>query len=259
MEERNCPLLGVCVCVWFFSPFSLSRGFFCSNFVFVSSENRTTPFVCEKAWSVSCVGLFLGVQNWSRLFVREIAWSVSCAISLRGVLFLFFFSRAAPQAHMTTQWGWTGNWWSKTQFRTTHSPAGSRQSLLHHRNPKVPFLMWVHDIVCVLDAFEEEISPLEVVLSEGRAVFVYWVCVFPGWLQRGLLCSSFLLVWSAICDHWVRRVYGWFFNSSFPCRSFLWRRVRSLFAVLSVKTRNGALGLSARRVISYHKSGWFQI
>ncbi len=173
-------------------------------------------------------------------------------------VFSSFFSREASDAHMTTQCGWAGNWWSKTQFCTTHSAAESLQSFLHHRKSKVPFLMSIHGIVCVLDGFEKEnISPQEVVLSEGRAVFIYWVCVFPGWLQRGVLCSSFLLFWSSICDHSIRLVHCWVFNSSFPCRSLLWRRLRPLFALLSVNARNGALGLCARRVISDHKSGWF--
>ncbi len=39
---------------------------------------------------------------------------------------------------------------------------------------KVPFLMSVYDIVCVLDGFEKgNNSLLEVVLSEERALFVY--------------------------------------------------------------------------------------
>ncbi len=52
---------------------------------------------------------------------------------------------------------------------------------------------------------------------------------------------------------------GWFiaglFDSSFPCRSLLRGRPRSLFALVSSKTRNGAVDLCARRVMSDYKSG----
>jgi hypothetical protein len=45
---------------------------------------------------------------------------------------------------------------------------------------KVPFLLSVYDIVFVLDGLEEgNNSPLEVVLSEERALFIYRLCVFP--------------------------------------------------------------------------------
>jgi len=52
---------------------------------------------------------------------------------------------------------------------------------------------------------------------------------------------------------------GWFIAGRsillFPCRSLLRGRPRSLFALVSIKTRNGAVDLCARRVISDYKSG----
>jgi hypothetical protein len=60
-------------------------------------------------------------------------------------------------------------------------------------------------------------------------------------------------------DHWIGLVHCWVFNSSFPCRSLLRGRPRSLFAPVSIKTRNGAVDLCARRVIGDCKSGWLHV
>jgi hypothetical protein len=52
---------------------------------------------------------------------------------------------------------------------------------------------------------------------------------------------------------------GWFIPGRsillFPCRSLLRGRPRSLIALVSIQTRNGAVDLCARRVISDNKSG----
>ncbi len=68
VEERNCPLLGE---FFFLSPLRHSReDSFVRTLYLFQVKNRTTPFVCQKAWSVSCSGLFLGVClvfPWSSL------------------------------------------------------------------------------------------------------------------------------------------------------------------------------------------------
>ncbi len=68
--ERKGPLLGVCF--FFFFPFRHSREecFFRTLYLF-QVKNWIKPFVCEKAWRASCVGLFLGVCLFSVQLISE--------------------------------------------------------------------------------------------------------------------------------------------------------------------------------------------
>ncbi len=220
------------------------------------SRDQLFFFPCSLPWRLLRLSfVFITNKNRRTLFVREMAWSVSCSISLGGV---FFFS---PLQYLMRIW-----WRSvggpeiddqRRSFPPTRVQLNHGTVFFTSASQKVPLLMSVYDIVCLLDGLEEgNNSTPQVVLSEERALFIYWLCVFPRWLPRGLVCSSFLFVWSAISNHWIRLVLFSVFNSCFPCRSLLWIRLRSLFALLWVKTRNGALGLCARRVISDHKSVW---
>jgi hypothetical protein len=146
---------------------------------------------------------------------------------------------------MTRECGWTGNWWNTA-------------GLPHHRNPRVPSSPSVHDLVCL-----GRVRGTGYFLTESRSLqwrrssAYYWVFAFPGWLPRGTEHAVF--AWERKRDHWIGLVHCWVFNSSFPCRSLLRGRPRSLFALLWIKTRNGAVDLCARRVISDYKSGWLHV
>jgi len=177
---------GVPVCSWEEWSVTINRVRCWNDFTFFKSGTWSAFFPvphCREdffAWTLYLLQTKIGA----------LCLCLRCLISeLRnfiGWCCLIYFSRAAPDTHMARQCGWTENWWSKTQFCTTHSTVESRQSLLQHRNPKVPFLMSVQDIVRVFDGLEEEnVSPLVVLLSEGRVVLIYWVFVFPGWLEGG--------------------------------------------------------------------------
>jgi hypothetical protein len=143
-RNRKCLLVAVCVCI--FNPVPCFREDSCVQILyFFQVKNRTTLFVWDNAWSVSC-----------------------------GVLIFGFFVFSSLACH------------------------------------------------CWKDVFAGSLRLVDGPKTEWQKDCLLIECVFPGWLQRGVLFLSFLSVWSAICYHWIRLVHCWVFFSSFLCRLLFW-------------------------------------
>jgi hypothetical protein len=70
--------------VWF-SPLRHSReNFFVRTSYFFQVKDRTLLFVCEKVWSLSCVGLFLGVCLFPVQLIAERSFSLALCAWLKG-------------------------------------------------------------------------------------------------------------------------------------------------------------------------------